>query len=480
MFESHLIDFRKGFRSTDVSIDQYTYNYINTSYHSKLRIPTPTRIIHPIDHIIKSLLDDVMEFWRVNMKELHNSIKESSNLITQIGEISSHGFGYDNACTRLGVYFDAICVLDPLYIAAKKQHMHKQSYSIVDLSFSLNQLLESVLIIDRISPLMKSETDIPIAIIVPPSDELKESTQNFFELTPDEYYSNALISEATGYEYSNIDDWFNLIDEKSEEFVLSALEQHSVYGKLIKTYEANSIIEIAQTYRNGYPDFNKYYNLNKLPEKFRNFCTIFLIISNTFKNLEWVECSASQLGIDHCIPKHHWELYKTKAAKAEQFIRNYGIREELPIQAALMSKKMDWLTAVCIEDLLKIRESGLMENYREIFRVNRRKLRKSTIENYIDLSQEIIDEINAKLDHAHKELQIVINEQNRRWFSRIPRIVMGVICQFFPVLNILGLLIEGASIESIIKDYKKDKGERNELENRPIIHMFEIMGRSKD
>jgi hypothetical protein len=236
---------------------------------------------------------------------------------------------------------------------------------------------------------------------------------------------------------------------------------------------------------NDISDINKAFE--KLPADVQSVVQLFSSLLTIMLVLEGAELSASELDIDINIPKSYWSLNKFRQRNIVKNIRNL-VPEEVPIQAAIMSKSMDWMTAATVEDLTRMREEGIMEEVRKVYRIKRRDLQKATIDNYEATTKAVIDQITATLHEAMNEIRASQKQSFRDWTKQIGTLVssgaLGIASFIFPPLGIPSLIaslaLPGNSLYDFYKHYVSGKKEKLELKNRPVVHMLEIWKRQFD
>ena len=479
LLQSHLPDLQRGFEAENPDLYSHIVTYIKEKAGSRLVIPTPTKLVKPFDHSVRELLDDVWDFWEKNGDNLRAAIRNTSYLVTQVGDLSATGVGYIDACCRLGLYFDSICIVDPIFCAAStRKRKDRDHLDIASADFSLPQLLESIIVMHALAPLIQSDTECPIVIVAPPSHTLDERPEGLDPIMQNPYVSR-ILQDSLGQEGMTGDDWSALIGRESENRIIDRVSSHAAVQPILVQYEETSFNPVLATYRASFPHIEAYLNRQRVKQEYRNFVTMCLILSNTFDNIDTLELISSELRVDHTIPRHQWPLYTFKAKTCDEWWKSHGVREEQVIQSAIMSRKMDWMAAANVDDLKRIRELGLMEEIRKLHRLGRGSLRNATIDDFESLTKEIAENLTESMEAFQRDAHKTLDAQRRRWFLRVPGLAVGILAQFFPILSTFGFIAGSASLLGLIENYKRDIRERRELASGPIVNMFEIWERSK-
>jgi hypothetical protein len=227
----------------------------------------------------------------------------------------------------------------------------------------------------------------------------------------------------------------------------------------------------------------------KLPLRARNSALIFGNIMGIFLALEGAEISATDMGIDLNMPSDLWAFNKFRAKCNAELFNKIGLRDEIPIQAAIMSEKMNWMAGATVDDLVQLREKGFMEEIRKIYRVNRLELQHASPENFNNATIAVVKRVTDALQEYNKEVESLKQSSSQNWFKKIGLFIisgsLGLTALRVPPLAaaiIAGIQIiaPGASVADLVSKSREDKKAQQELANRPIAHMLEIWNREAD
>lgn len=119
VLEAHFKDLWEAYKVSNLSVPKFLQKTFNTA--SRLQIVHSGRNWTSLAYQGDQLLSDIAAFWAVNQQLLSDALKESDKLYTQVGDLNGVSSYYSQAVLRLGLYFDNICLLDPLAIMAQRR-----------------------------------------------------------------------------------------------------------------------------------------------------------------------------------------------------------------------------------------------------------------------------------------------------------------------------------------------------------------------
>jgi len=434
------------------------------------------------------LLNDVFIFWKTHHEELQNALQRSEKLNSQVGDLNGNSRYYLNATLRLGLYFDSICLIDPLSIMAQRRETKAKFLTGKNDDPWLAEILVNYLEIIGLKPFLLSQTDLPIAILIPPGGLIwgDNKFNSVFEISKNN--TRALFADALGEQIDSTQDLYRLLKKRSPHYFEQALQKHWALNSLFDDPAIKSVSDLIDiSKRLGAEDITDIRAYEKLPADVQSIVHLFSTLLTIMLVLEGAELSASEMGIDINIPKSYWSLNKFRQRTIVKNLRNL-VPEEVPIQAAIMSESMDWITAATVEDLTRMREEGIMEEVRKVYRIKRRDLQKATMDNYEAATKAVVDQVSATLHEAMTEIKSSQKQSLRNWAQQIGKLVssgaLGVASFIFPPLGIPSLIasfaLPGNSLYDLYKHFVSDKKEKLELKNRPVVHMLEIWKRQFD
>jgi hypothetical protein len=176
----------------------------------------------------------------------------------------------------------------------------------------------------------------------------------------------------------------------------------------------------------------------------------------------------------------NWDIYRWLLPRRAGVTARYcGIEQEDVVSAAFQTTELRWLSNVSVEDLVRMREHGVMEDLRRVFRVNWRTLKKASLDDF----PRVTFEVRQNVDRALAEYSLQA-EREREAVRR--RLRLGVInfaltgsltlaSVAFPTIMPLALVSAGVSlgfggksIRDIVNDRLSGKREIKELAGRPV------------
>jgi len=486
VLKSHLPQLWRDYETSQLSPLLFLQQYNDLRFPGGIEVSHGGRRWSSLSYKVNHLLDDVLLFWANNRRPLEDAISQSDKLNTQVGDLNGRSHYYMDAALRLGLYFDCICLLDPLAIAAQRRETMDDFLTGKNDDPELIQLLLCFLELRTLEPLIASDTDSPIAIVMPPGgitwgDDKFKAIENVSK-------SNAirLFADALEEPISTLGELLEYVTKGSLEDLESRFKRHEVLRDIFEKIGFKSLAEVIDFSRvSTSPLHDRSSQLAKLPLMAQVIAHIFGPIQGLMLAIEGAEASATEARIDINIPGSLWNFYKYRAkSEAELFSR--GLRDEVPIQAAIMSEAMEWMGAATVEDLVRMREQGLMEQVRSIYRIKRRELQRASLENLEAATKAVVETVTGELVEAMNEAREQQAAAVRSLATQSGKFIvsggLGVASLFFPVLSVISVIyaaaVPGASVTDVARDYFKNREEQQELKNRPIAHMLQIWERS--
>lgn len=488
LFESYFVNLRSSFLSSKLKPVEFLLQEKCFEESSNIEFSHMGKRWSSLAYQADRLLSEVFVFWKTHQGGLQNALKDCEKLCTQVGDLNGNSRYYANAILRLGLYFDSICVIDPLSIMAQRRERKEKFFTGRNDDTWLAELLVNYLEIARIKPLLLSQTDLPIAIIIPPGGLSwgEKEFNNAFEIAKNNTY--ALFADALGEKIGSTPDLYRVLEKRSLAYFEQTLPKHWALSSLLDDPALKSLSQLIELSKKIHvDDIGNIKAYERLSADVKSIAHLFSTFLSIMLVLEGAELSASELGIDVNIPKSYWSLNKFRQRTIAKNFRNL-VPEEAPVQAAIMSESMDWMTAANLDDLIRMREEGMMEEVRKVYRIKRRDLQKANIDNYEAATKAVVDQVSAALQETLSEIKTSEKQSLRNWAGQIGKLVssgaLGVASFIFPPLGIPSLIaslaLPGNSLFDLYKHYVSNKEEKKEVKNRPIMHMLEIWKRQFD
>lgn len=480
VLDHHFTAERKEFEKARISdwemIGKYVSDTFAPQFNSGLVVHDPTLGSVPsILYKVYQLLTSVSAFWVDVGDTLYLATKLSDALCCKVTDPES--LETNRHIKSLGLYFDTVCFSDPLYHLARSlspqqaERLH---------GFGLNALFQYFLLISR-KRLFVNDSEYPIAILYP--------------------------------EVSNDDVWREIGKNAYEKMRLFASElcnkEFSDYGEVIAHFESSSLQEIWSRMKVGpLPMFcadleekvRRIPNLEGTLEERLNFAvhssrslsgtpelpecrgaqSLLTACFRTFQLLEVENYECAKLGADPFLHPQTWEPFKWGLRKnAVDFGRFAGIREELAILRAFDLPDLQWLANVEINELVALRERGQMEEMRKMFRINRKRLKTATVDDFEQISSEVAQNIELALaEHSQRmEKERKLSEKARRRGLISFSIGAGLSIASIALPSLLPLaflslsysaIVGSKSIMNVVNEHLSGKKRVQELSERPI------------
>ncbi|MFZ4596044.1 MAG: hypothetical protein ACOYOF_17430 [Verrucomicrobiaceae bacterium] len=433
------------------------------------------------------LLDAVASFWRTNKPRLHAALADCRQLMTQVGDLNGVCSYYRTTAKKLALYFDSICLIDALAIRASRRDSGKVRALRSNDDPNLITLLVDFLEMRGLTKLLRSETDTPIAMFVPPAgvawdepahDQLCESSKNL---------ALSLFAEVLDQPLPSLEAAFDAVSKTSGGVFSKRVMGHETLAKMFAACGADSIPKYTQLMAvEAEYEFQR--RLQSCPKQVRDFGILFGMIQGTFLALEGASASASNMRIDVAIPYEQWAINEYRLKQFEIGLKAVGVRMETPVQAAILSGDMDWLEAATLGDLVGMREEGLMEEIRSLFHIESALLQKASPTDFEAAVRAVVNNvseaINAGIEQVEKERHEAhkfLKKSGRNLMIGSALGIAGALApqEWSPLLTMAGFVIAGDTPFEYLASLKQ----RNEvLENpqrRPITHMVSIWAKPR-
>jgi len=430
LLESYFINLRLNFLSSKHEPTEFLLQEKCFESSSKIEFSHLGKRWSSLAYQADRLLSEVFIFWKTHQEELQNALMDSEKLCTQVGDLNGNSRYYSNATLRLGLYFDCICLVDPLSIMAQRRETKEKSLTGMNNDSWLAEILVNYLEIIRLKPLLLSQTDLPIAIIIPPGGLIwgDNKFNSTFEISKNN--TLALFADVLDEQIDSTRDLYRLLKKRSLNYFEQALQKHWALNSLFDDSAIKSVSELIDISKGlGAEDISDIRAYEKLPADVQSIVHLFSTFLTIMLVLEGAELSASEM-----------------------------------------------------------REEGIMEEVRKVYRIKRRDLQKANLDNYEAATKAVVDQVIAALHEAMNEIKSSQKQSLRNWSQQMGKLVssgaLGVASFIFPPLGIPSLIaslaLPGNSLYDLYKHYVSDKKEKLEIKNRPVVHMLEIWKRQFD
>jgi hypothetical protein len=488
VLESHLARLWQDYKESYLSPINFLRQYNSLHSSSGIEVSHAGRRWTSLSFQVNELLNDVLSFWSHNRPSLEDALSRCDKLNTQVGDLNGRSHYYLNATLRLGLYFDSICLLDPLAIAAQRRETIDQFLTGANDDPELIQILLCFLEMHSLKSFILAETDLPIVIVMPPGGLVwgDDKFKSIEEVS--KFNTLKLFADALEEPIQTIGDLLEYAKGGSLEALESKFKRHEVLKDIFDEVGFNSLTELIDFSRvSTTPTTELRSEIAKLPILAKGIAHIFGSIQGLMLAIEGAEASATEIHIDINIPKSLWGFYRYRAKSEAELFAKRGLRVEIPIQTAIMSEAMNWMSATTVDALVRMREQGVMEEVRNIYRIKRRELQRASLNNFESAARAVVETVTEALQETMKEVQVLRRATTRSLVIQSSKFIvsggLGVAAFFFPVLSVLSFIysttLPGASISDIANDYSKNREMKQELANRPIVHMLEIWERSQ-
>jgi hypothetical protein len=433
------------------------------------------------------LLDAVAAFWRANIPRLHAALADSQQLMTQVGDLNGTCSYYHATAKKLALYFDSICLVDALAIRASRRDSGKVRTLRSNEDPNLITLLLDFLEMRALTKLVKSETEIPIAMFVPPAgvgwdepvhDQLFESAKKL---------ALRLFSEVLDTPLNSNEAAFDAVSKITSSAFKKRVMGHDTLSKLFAICGADSIPKFTRVMAvEAEYEFGRL--MQHCPKQVRDFGLLFGMIQGHFLAIEGASVSAANMRIDAAIPREYWAMNEFRLKQFEGDLRAAGVRMETPIQAAILSEEMNWLEAATLGELVGLREDGAMEEIRRLYRVQDAVLQSASptdfqaaIRSAVDnVSRAITDEI-AQVQKERQDAHKAFKTSGRKFAIGSALGIAGALApqEWSSLITLAGFTISSETLFGYLASINQRQDILMRPQRRPITHMVSIWARTR-
>ncbi len=404
-----------------------------------------------IVYITKRRLEDIRNFWEINLGGLNDALVSSELL--PVYSISRPMFS-KNQIISSGLYCDLfICHDDSVSGLANYENLPKSK--LVTLSINLLRdlmdliSLESVFIPDATSPL---------AITCPGERDLNEQIQLQI-IDRGKVLTVAFTNDLLGTSFTT---WEEVI-ENTKTIIGSGAIRKSLRNPDLLPAPFSEPKNISERLSQCFERLRALQSQSQsnVPDKpimsdlLTNFLSEFSVMESQIHGS--LETDSAPL-----LPRYTWDLYKWRISKGNMDNSKLLGWEEKYTTAVVTSfqhENLDWLSNIPLDSLVELRRMGFLEEFRQRIRSARKRLTLKEGVNFETISNEIQKEIELAIAehqesvHAlEREAQELVGRETTKFLGKMWFAIASCVV---PFLSLFGLTVDGVEYGSTMTETAK-------------------------
>lgn len=469
---SHFVMERKEYQSSGKFLSSPTLYTMGRNGFSDL-----------IEYKTFNYLNELKDFWTTRWPALQNAVQTT----TGIGVTIWGDMGIDTLLPKYGLYFDTIAIPDQILFVPAERLENRKS-----LEHYYRNFIIWTSIIEDISPAILADLDHPMAVVFPQQFSLSTSVDKSVSdmhnnsnllagsLLQDIFKTNETHLTAEGFEEEiRIKGRTHLIEKQKQSnllsFLLPIIENSS---NLISAKEEGVNFELLKQLQGGLLESE-------------NASHLFGMVGSLFYLQEAREKTAHCINMDNTVSSGFASVIRSKhRILSEDFKQAAGLNEE-DIVSYSFAHNFNWLDNLTSKEAVILREEGVFEETREVFRIDRRRIKHASFEDFPSISQEfekrICDVIERELEKEKQALNCLNKKTRNTYISFGASAILGMASLAFPELIPLsigaagyGALVGGASVKDIVNQHLSGEKTIKKFSDRPVTFLIGAYQSGKD
>lgn len=485
----HLREEQAEFRASGMRPFEFAMALAQRSDANPFLIPSLTgRNLTDLQFKLRDLLVDVQSFWQQNSAAVLEWIAKTQ-VLCFLCNLPFTPFENIATISRFGLYFDTICITDPLYLPAdswRAQQMHDNpgAHEAIYLVPFFEMLTLEELVATRCDP--------PIAIVYPAIIHLNIKADEVTEFKARDI-SRKLVGSLLGLANPPTDDdgFFELCQRIPE----GVSEETIKTSPLFDSQSPQEILEwgtaILLEASGGATDLSRI--MRSVPRSIQLAFGMSAYFHRQLYNVFHAEHECGILPMSQpFLSRPPWQMMRRALELGGEEERKLtGLSEEEAAVLAFENPGLRWLSNVTTQELIRLRDTGFMDEMRSFFRLNAAALRRSSGEDFENIWKAVQSNMDARLRDHSKEIetdQSAYKHQLRLSAgSLLVTAGLGVASIALPALIPLSIgsaiysaVIGGKSIKDILQQRAEHGTAAQRLANRPIAFLYDLYSRDID
>jgi len=486
VLKRHFHEERRALRE-GVPIEKIVSDKISAETSSIVISSLTSRSISAFGYHLDELFKEVGDFWKIYGNEMveatrrleyftiyhsmHHSLTDSQDLIK-----------------KLSLYFDTIFTIDSLQYDYSldsfmeshdkgKEHFERMSWYKKTIMFSdylMKISLEDVILADCEPPIV---VVYPSCLYSDYNHEEAPAQQHAFDMM-NRFLCSIMNEDPARISFTDLVKKLSYLSDEELNNMASS------YPLLVEIYESTLPTDDPLY---GLP-YKYYPSIQSSQVSWRDRLTTSAglnLLLTGFSSLFFLDFESRGMLLEMGIPEPYWELYQWKLNLEQSLItKKLEIGEGEAIVNILLQKNLNWIAGVTTQDIIKLRESGQLEEMRNIFRISRQKLRRASLDEYPVISLEVEKNLLERVSEFNKDIEGKKRDLQKKFRISLTGVAfsasLGIASALMPwvaplaISSLVASIGVGApSIKGVIDSVLTGKREIRELSSRPIALMLD-------
>lgn len=195
-----------------------------------------------------------------------------------------------------------------------------------------------------------------------------------------------------------------------------------------------------------------------------------------------------ELDLAPLFPRYLWDLYKWRVNRGNREnarLLGWEERQTSAFATAIQHEDLDWLSAISVEDIIRLKEEGFLENFRQKLRQARRRMTLEESSNFSRVAQLAAKDIEAAINEHIANIGNLELEARRCLKLETGKIVgkvsLGIASFWFPPIAIMDFIKDAKKYaEEVIKTRRLLKSIPDRLRRGPWGMLIEAKDRTSE
>jgi hypothetical protein len=412
-----------------------------------LRIPTRNGYVTPFEYRFDQLLEGISKFWEQNARDLLQALRDSEGYRVEISTSNIRG-SIDGYIRRLGIYFETMILEDPLHYPRERLSValgREPNGMLKDIKLNL---FHDLLILLRLSHLTDADTGRPLVIFAADVVDQPIGTPELVS----SYLAKHVSTETQQISASEIG---HILRSKNAQ-AAAALPNQAGLRSLLATMaeEASASERIAAILpQGGVVGLTNSAEFFKNADSFQALASLHWFYYTKLNAFLRNTTNAFAYRADPVIPIDRFETYVWLEKENGRQLLEASLQRSYPHQVAahaLASKEMEFLEAVSMEDLKRLRESGVFDDLRREIYTIRMRFGESTEGDFSQAADGFRDDLFRLFDEFTNERgKLTKKNRNRVRLTTggfAGSLTLGIASIAFSATPLVGLLAGAVSL----------------------------------
>ncbi len=434
-------------------------------------VPSSQGEVSPLEYEQRELMWEISSFWDTRGHELHSALRELDAL-TLLSQVTTDHIsdGLDTEIRKFALYFDTVCVTDPLCVNMHLLRSWDRRPQPVD-------FLVYLCLLD-LAPLALADCTPPMCTVYPPALYAGESGGEAPSAMQKQVDEDALQFVK---EFFHVDGEVRSAGELAD--AIRFLPAQRIRAAMEDSpYKNLSALFSSETWRQMVFPRSSRLGIDSLDDSVKPVLFLMLFASRTFADLEYADRECGSLFLDPLIrgDSTKWELYKWKRRRnALGACRGSGLSEANAVIRTFDQKDLSWLGNVTKDDVVRLRVEGEMDEMRSLFRASWKHLKTATLEEFDKVAVEVYRNLSAALDEHSEKLKKEEQAYRKRLMLSgtslavtaslsVASLAMPMIAPLAIGSAVFSVAVGSKSVKDVVNEILTGKSQLKGLSKRPV------------